>query len=132
MTTQTQTFQFTDSDGEDQEIELPVRFAVCGECDGHGTVLNPSIAQHVYTPEEFRASFTTEEERAAYFHRGGRYDVRCPTCRGLRVVHQINEDAAAAVEGYAEFVASRKRSERFRREQEAELRTQALMGGMEW
>lgn len=65
---------------------LPSKKVVCGDCGGHGTVLNPSMRGHAYTAEEF-AGFSDEEQQA-YFHRGGMYDVVCPTCKGKNVVDE--------------------------------------------
>ena len=37
-----------------EEIELPVKMAVCPRCDGKGTHVNPAIDGHGISPEEFR------------------------------------------------------------------------------
>lgn len=84
------TLKWEDDDGN--EHDLPARYVVCDDCEGHGTTLNENIRQHAYTAEEFRESFD-EEEAAEYFKRGGRYDVPCKTCKGARVVLDIDEDA---------------------------------------
>lgn len=59
-------------------------YEVCERCEGYGTHLTPSIGQHAYTAEEFHESFD-DEEAEEYFRRGGRYDVPCETCSGIRV-----------------------------------------------
>ena len=84
--------QWLDCNGEEVEAELPSHMVVCSTCQGHGTHLNPSIGQHAYTAEEFRESFY-EEEAEEYFRRGGRYDVQCETCKGLRVVEEVDQAA---------------------------------------
>lgn len=70
--------------------EWPARFEVCEECDGHGTVLTPSIREHAYSHEEFMEAFDTEELQEAYFKRGGMFDVQCPLCKGDRVVKVVD------------------------------------------
>lgn len=88
--------------GLDDECEniletLPAVFAVCDDCEGHGYVLNESMRHHCYTAEEFNDAFDDEDDRDAYFSRGGKYDVQCPACRGQRVV--LTVDHAACTEG---------------------------------
>ena len=75
----------------DETFTLPARKAVCSDCEGCGTVMNPSMRGHAYTEEEFRDF--SEDEREAYFTRGGMYDVTCPTCKGANVVDTPNERA---------------------------------------
>lgn len=70
--------------------ELPAVYAVCSECEGHGTHLTPSIRDHGYSMEEFHESFD-EEEREHYFRRGGMYDVTCSVCKGKRVELVVDE-----------------------------------------
>jgi len=78
------TIQFTDDDGN--EHELPTKYEVCHQCNGHGSHVNPSIDGHGISREEFDADPDFEE---AYF--AGRYDVQCYTCKGLRVVPEVDE-----------------------------------------
>ena len=73
------------------EQEVKGQIIVCPKCGGHGTVLRASIAQHAYTEEEF-AEFS-DEEREAYFTRGGAYDEKCPRCKGRNVVEVPDEKA---------------------------------------
>lgn len=84
-----------DEDGDILTHEVTARYDVCVHCEGHGTILNPSIAQHAYSQEEFAESFD-EEEAEEYFRRGGRYDITCPDCKGLRVVLVPDWDAPDA------------------------------------
>ena len=74
------------------EHDLPARMFVCDRCEGHGTILNPSIGEHAYTAEEFDLEFS-EDEKTEYFKRGGIYDVICPECKGKNVVLGIDDDA---------------------------------------
>lgn len=77
---------------EDREFTylLPAHFEVCGRCQGHGTHLTPSIGLHAYSEEEFAEEFADEEDRAAYFQRGGKYDMECERCEGRRVVPEVD------------------------------------------
>lgn len=85
------TVKYTNDNEEEVELKLPSKMEVCSRCEGHGSILNPSIGEHAYTMEEFRESFD-EEEREQYFKRGGIYDVQCPVCCGRNVVEVIDED----------------------------------------
>ena len=87
-----------DADGEKIMAMLPAKFIVCPECEGHGTVLNDSMRGHCYTAEEFHDIFDNEDDRAAYFERGGRYDVQCPNCKGKNVVLVVDDDACVTAE----------------------------------
>ena len=81
-----------DDNGEIIKKSLPAKFIVCQNCEGHGTVLNPSMAGHCYTQDEFNDAFDDEDDRAAYFTRGGKYDVQCQLCKGKNVVLVIAND----------------------------------------
>src|SRR5262245_61220173 len=91
-----QTIRFTHetSRGVEHEHTLPARREVCDRCDGYGTHLHPAIGGHAYSPEEFNEAFFEDDEREAYFTRGGRYDVRCEVCGGEKVVDVVDVDAA--------------------------------------
>lgn len=84
-------FTIENEDGEESVVDLPTKFTVCPRCEGHGTHLHPDIGGHAYTSEEFNESFDYEE-REEYFRHGGRYDVACEECNGLRVVSVVNEE----------------------------------------
>lgn len=90
--------EFTEmtEDGEEITHELPSRFEVCSGCNGHGTHLNRNIGEHAYTQEEFDEAFSDEDDREAYFNRGGIYDVQCETCDGKRVEEVVDEVACSA------------------------------------
>lgn len=107
--------EMEDEQGNIFEHELPTKKAVCDECEGHGTVLHPDIANHAYSREEFEEAFSEEDEREAYFKRGGMYDVQCPQCNGLRVVDVVDEEKAkltqegrAALDAYYEKVSEQR------------------------
>lgn len=95
-------------DGEETEHSFPAKYSVCGRCDGHGSVMNPSMANHCYTAEEFNETFHDPEDRAEYFNRGGIYDIACPTCKGERVELVVNESGLSKEDSalLAEFRAS--------------------------
>jgi RecJ-like exonuclease len=79
-------------DNDDIVLEtLPAVYVVCHDCEGHGAVLNASMRYHAYSAEEFDDSFDDEDDRDAYFQRGGKYDVVCPTCKGARVILSVDE-----------------------------------------
>ena len=87
---------YWDADDEEVVLELPARLEVCGYCEGHGTVLREGMRGHAYSAEEFAEAFDDEEDRAAYFHHGGKYDVACPVCHGRNVVPVVDEDRIPA------------------------------------
>jgi hypothetical protein len=95
---------YYDDNGDELTAELPSHMMVCDRCQGHGTHLNPSIGEYAYSREEFEESFD-EEERGEYFRRGGRYDVQCETCKGLRVVEVVDQRACRTPEQKADFKA---------------------------
>ena len=108
------------------ERELPAVFEVCDRCEGHGTHLTPSIGEHAYSREEFEEAFSEDEDRDAYFRRGGIYDVVCQTCHGENVVSVVDRDACqrdpklAAL--LAEYDAQQRDDEAYERDCEAERR----------
>lgn len=86
------TYTYYTDEGYEDEIELPVKMEVCGECEGHGTVLCEGMRHHAYSSEEFEREFSDAEDREAYFRRGGKYDVQCPECKGRNVVPVVDLD----------------------------------------
>lgn len=114
------------------EFEFPATFRVCHDCEGHGTVLNPSMREHAYTQEEFERDFN-DEDRAQYFKRGGIYDVTCPTCKGRNVVLVGDQESIASGnnEEQKRQLAAYLESERNRaREERADRATRRMeMGG---
>jgi hypothetical protein len=71
---------------EDEEVEFPARYEVCGLCDGHGKHVNPSIDAHGISAEEF---YEDPDFREEYF--AGTYDVACYRCHGDRVEPVVDE-----------------------------------------
>jgi hypothetical protein len=102
----TKAFKLVNDDGEEYEVQLPVRKEVCSRCEGEGTHLHSDIGAHAYTSEEFAQEYD-DEEAAEYFKRGGRYDVTCEVCGGLRVVDVIDEEACKTVQQKADLAAVR-------------------------
>ena len=62
-------------------IEVTTRYVVCDCCEGSGKVVNPSIDAGGLMRDDFDDDPDFEE---GYF--SGRYDVKCPSCDGLRVI----------------------------------------------
>ena len=127
--------------GSDSDVvhNLPAHKVVCTKCDGEGSVLNPSIAEHAYTAEEFNEEFSDEgdeydeetgelvfagSERSQYFQRGGMFDIPCPDCKGKNVVlaisvNALNEEQKAF---YALYLKQEEEAQQSRWEQESERR----------
>lgn len=75
---------------EDEGQNIPVRYEVCGTCDGKGSHVNPSIdADHGITREEFDEDPDFKE---SYFR--GDYDQPCNECGGRRVAPVVDTDRA--------------------------------------
>ena len=70
---------------EAEVVELPIRFEVCGTCDGKGTHVNPSIDAGGLSQEDFAEDPDFAED---YF--SGRYDEICYECNGRRVSPAID------------------------------------------
>jgi len=69
--------------GEDNDtIEVPAKYAVCGQCNGHGVHVNPAIDGHGISEEEMHNLGPDFQEE--YIR--GDYDVRCYRCDGKRVI----------------------------------------------
>lgn len=97
-----------DDNGESIMKTLPAKFVVCGNCNGHGTVVIAGMRGYCYTQDEFNDAFDDEDDRAAYFKRGGKYDVQCPTCKGKNVVKVVDDDACVTDEQKAVLKAHEK------------------------
>jgi phage FluMu protein Com len=118
-------------DSPERVVELPAKKEVCPKCEGHGSILNPSIAQHAYTASEFAESFD-EEEAAEYFRRGGRYDVKCPTCKGANVIDVVDVEALASARQIVDYSAWKKQEDdraKFDREWANEMHRECMMLG---
>ena len=79
---------YDNGDCDEERLIVPAKFEVCGQCQGNGTHVNPSIDGHGLTREDFDADPDFEEQ---YF--SGVFDVRCYECKGERVVKVPNWDA---------------------------------------
>ncbi len=79
-----------EDDDTEREVEFPSVNEVCDECGGEGFVLCEGMRGYAYSAEEFAESFD-DEDREAYFTRGGKYDVQCPCCKGKNVVPVVDE-----------------------------------------
>lgn len=119
-----------DSGNESEDHELPAKYAVCSRCEGHGSILNPSIGSYAYTPQEFDEAFPEEEQRSAYFCRGGMYDVQCSDCKGARVVLKIDV-AACKKAGFGSILKQFRAQEQERSRSEAEDRA-TMRGESGW
>ena len=116
---------FEDDNGDEVVVDIPARYEVCSDCEGHGSVLNESMRFHAYTEEEF--SDFSDEDREQYFKRGGIYDVTCPTCKGKRVEKVVDEGARFTPE-QAEALKAMREREADRREYESMCRMERMMG----
>lgn len=126
----TKEFTWEDDDGEEVTAVFPIKKEVCWDCEGHGSVMNASMREHAYSQEEFDESFQDDEDREAYFGRGGKYDVQCPTCKGANVVDVIDEDnmPKELKDLYAAYEEQQERREQYEQEYEAERRFERMMG----
>jgi hypothetical protein len=124
-------FTYEDDDGVEHVVQLPAKFEVCGRCEGHGTHLHPAIGEHAYSVEEFNEAFDDDESRAAYFQRGGMYDVTCEQCGGKRVVAVVDEEALERKDPavFKAYTDARRVESECRAEEDAERRYFAMMGG---
>jgi len=83
---------YINDEGEEITMSLPSVKEVCHECNGEGYVLREGLRGHAYSAEEFYESFDDEEDREAYFTRGGKYDEQCHVCHGKNVVDVVDEE----------------------------------------
>jgi DnaJ-class molecular chaperone len=67
------------------EVQLPTHKEVCPACRGEGHTVNPSIDCNGLSAEDF-----AEDPDFAEDYMGGRYDVQCGHCRGLRVIDVVD------------------------------------------
>jgi len=131
QTTVTVSIMGDDTDeNPEREVTFPAEYCVCPKCEGHGTILNPSIGEHAFSAEEFYETFDEEGQRE-YFRRGGIYDVRCPECNGRNVVPQIavSKLTESQMQDYLVWSEERRDRAQFEREWAAEIRRERAMCG---
>lgn len=98
-------FSVEDYDGEeyagDTVVELPACYGVCPVCEGKGKHVNPSIDASGWSQEDDRDDWQDDDDwrdeddgepKSAY--QRGLYDVVCYTCKGKRVVLEVDERRA--------------------------------------
>lgn len=68
-----------------------MQFAVCPECRGNGSRVNPAIDGNGITADEF-AEMTYDDPEFPEDYFSGVYDVRCQNCNGERVVPECKTD----------------------------------------
>jgi hypothetical protein len=85
MSNPTFTFTLVDATGAELEVSLPAKFVVCHRCEGKGSHVNPSIDGNGLSREDFDA----DPDFAEGYMRGD-YDIACQTCKGRRVVSQVD------------------------------------------
>lgn len=122
--------KWTNEEGDEVEHTFPSTNEVCHRCEGYGTHLTPSIGEHAYSMEEFNESFDDEEDRAAYFQRGGKYDVQCEVCHGNKVVEVVDEDKVSRLSEeekalYAQYQESEEQHARWDAEDRATYRMES-------
>jgi hypothetical protein len=82
----------------EEQVTFPAKNKVCPECEGQGFVLREGMRNYAYTAEEFNEAFWDDEDREAYFTRGGKYDQVCPCCNGKNVVPVPNPAVMSAAQ----------------------------------
>tara|TARA_B110000503_G_scaffold141849_1_gene236661 strand:- start:925 stop:1287 length:363 start_codon:yes stop_codon:yes gene_type:complete len=103
--------------GEESEVEVSSKNALCEYCEGEGKVSR--FRDECFTQGDFD-SFEEFSEFAQECSRGT-YDVKCPECKGNKVVRvpDLSELSPEELKGYE---AQQEQEEDFRREQESERR----------
>jgi hypothetical protein len=66
---------------------FPMKYVVCGLCNGTGKHVNPSIDAHGITAEEWDRDWDYDDRE---MYMSGGYDVQCYECHGKRVVPEID------------------------------------------
>jgi len=85
---------------------FPMKWAICSQCDGDGSHVNPSIDCGGITQDEFDED---PEFAEAYF--SGRYDVSCKPCGGSGKVKVMSASNNAFVQWVGELVEEHDRYE---------------------
>jgi len=71
-----------------EEVELPMKWAVCPVCDGKGSHVNPSIDAGGLSDDYWRDD---PDFYADYM--GGTFDVSCNRCNGRTTIPEVDWDA---------------------------------------
>lgn len=87
-------FDFDDASMNEIRELLPWKWAVCGRCDGEGTVLIDGLEGVAFTMEEFHEAFDPDEQYA-YFNGG--YDRTCPDCNGRTTIKAVDRNWAESL-----------------------------------
>jgi hypothetical protein len=69
----------------DELTLVHIKYDVCGLCNGHGSVVNPSIDSGGLN------QYDMEPEEWEHYWNGG-YDIPCPCCHGNRVEPVVDRD----------------------------------------
>ena len=87
--TRIQVTVFTD-EGDELELDLPAKFALCPRCRGAGSHVNPAIDGNGLTREDL------DEAGPEFFedYMAGVYDVACHRCKGEKVIKELDRDRA--------------------------------------
>lgn len=103
--------------GIQSEVEVGTKNEICPECEGEGKVSR--FQGEAFTQGDFD-DFDDFNDFASECARGT-YDVKCPECKGTRIVRapNLSELSPEELKGYR---AQQKEEEHFRREQESERR----------
>lgn len=98
--------RYTEND-EEETILFPAKNIVCYTCEGKGKTVNPDIDGNGISPEEFAEDPDFEE---AYF--AGHYDVQCRTCKGERVIPELDRRACNANPRLKALLKAKEKEER--------------------
>lgn len=108
-------------DGEMYIELLPIKYEVCGTCEGRGSHVNPSIDCGGLTSDDFYDDPDFEEG-----YRSGHYDVTCYGCNGKRVMPVINDSCLNAAQRRAvEYIEE---CAQYEAEYQAQCRMERMMG----
>ena len=88
---------------EAENLSLPIKLALCDNCEGHGTHLNESMRNHAYSQEDY-----SEDPEFFEDMRSGTYDQSCNACNGQGRIYKLSENEMSADEKslYAEIMSS--------------------------
>lgn len=100
-----------------EEMEIPAKFEVCGNCRGRGITVNPAIDCNGLSSKDFAEDPDFAED---YF--GGNYDVPCRECKGQNVTKHADWDKMTPQqrEAYEEY-RLQVRSDRLERDAERRM-----------